>query len=146
MNLISALPEREANYSMLQKGLQGISTLVMMWLMVSGYYVAFISRSGSIKEAVGAFNVSLGSLFIPLFLYSFSECTCHWARVVWLCSRPKPLCRAWFFCTHRYLLSDSHRSGIRGFDDESRDRGLQPRVTASLGIRCGAPGTVHFCS
>lgn len=69
MNLISTLPEREAKYSTLQKWLHGISALVMMWLMVSGYYVAFVSQSGSIKEAVGAFNVSLGSLFIPFFFF-----------------------------------------------------------------------------
>ncbi len=62
-------PVDEVKYSTLQKWLHGVSALVMVWLMVSGYCVAYISHSASIKDSVGAFNVSLGSLFIPFFFF-----------------------------------------------------------------------------
>lgn len=69
MNFQKTSPESEFKYSTVQKWLHGVSALIMMWLMLSGYYVAFVSQSSNIKEAVGAFNVSLGSLFIPFFFF-----------------------------------------------------------------------------
>ncbi len=60
---------RETTYSSLQKWLHAVSMIIIVWLMMSGYYAALISQSPSLKEAIGAFNVSLGTVFTPVFFY-----------------------------------------------------------------------------
>ena len=60
---------RETTYSSLQKWLHAVSMIIIVWLMMSGYYAALISQSPSLKEAIGAFNVSLGAVFTPVFFY-----------------------------------------------------------------------------
>lgn len=78
MAINSGEPTNETFYTIVQKWLHGISALVIVWLMSSGFYVALAPVSDSFKSAVSAFNISTGTVFIPLFLFrmyvSFGKC------------------------------------------------------------------------
>ncbi len=58
-----------STYSGLQKGLHAISMMIIVWLMTSGYFAAYITRIPEVKEAVSAFNVALATLFAPVFVF-----------------------------------------------------------------------------
>ena len=58
-----------STYSRLQKGLHAISMIIIVWLMTSGYFAAYITRIPEVKEAVSAFNVALATLFAPVFVF-----------------------------------------------------------------------------
>ena len=58
-----------AKYSTLQKWLHAVSMIIILWLMVSGYYAALVAKSEDIKHAIGAFNVALATLFTPVFFF-----------------------------------------------------------------------------
>lgn len=68
----------ETSYTTVQKWLHGISALIIVWLMSSGFYIALGPVSDTFKSAISAFNVSTGAVFIPLFLFrmyvSFGKC------------------------------------------------------------------------
>ena len=120
MNVKKASLKSESKYSALQKWLHGISALVMMWLMMSGYYIAFISQSVSIKEAVGAFNVSLGSLFIPFFFFRMYVSLGKGYRVVFKTKALMP-CMVFLVHTAIYLATAVVLiSGVLMMDRETR--------------------------
>ncbi|NWD66291.1 cytochrome b/b6 domain-containing protein [Pseudomonas gingeri] len=56
--------------------LHWLSAAIILWALVSGFYVAFLSTSLALKQVVGSFNVYVTALFIPFFvvrvLLSFS--------------------------------------------------------------------------
>lgn len=58
-----------AKYSTLQKWLHAVSMIIILWLMVSGYYAALVTKSEDVKHAIGAFNVALATLFTPVFFF-----------------------------------------------------------------------------
>lgn len=56
------------NYSILQKVLHALSALLIIWLVVSGFYVALVSEAARYKQVIGNINVSLSVLLIPVFM------------------------------------------------------------------------------
>ena len=63
-NTMKSLP-----YSARQKWLHWLSAVVILWALLSGFYVAVFSVPASIKAWVGFFNVSLTALYIPVFVF-----------------------------------------------------------------------------
>lgn len=59
---------RTAEYSMSQKVLHWVSAVIIVWSLLSGFYVAVFSVPAAIKAWVGFFNVSLTTLYIPVFV------------------------------------------------------------------------------
>jgi len=45
-----------------------LSAVVILWALISGFYMAFLSTSPALKETVGFFNVSVTALFVPFFI------------------------------------------------------------------------------
>ncbi|TFY89848.1 cytochrome b/b6 domain-containing protein [Pseudomonas kairouanensis] len=62
-------------YTPAQVVLHWVSAVVILWTLVSGFYVAVFDVVATTKEWVGFVNVSLTSLYIPVFIlrvyYSF---------------------------------------------------------------------------
>lgn len=58
-------------YSKLQKVLHALSALLIIWLLISGFYAAQISEVVRHKQFIGDFNVSLSLLLIPIFTLRF---------------------------------------------------------------------------
>jgi cytochrome b561 len=54
-------------YSTGQKLLHWVSAVIIMWSLLSGFAVAVFSVSASVKAWVAFFNVSLTTLYIPVF-------------------------------------------------------------------------------
>ncbi len=59
---------KAADYSMSQKLLHWVSAVIILWSLLSGFYVAVFSVPASVKAWVGFFNVSLTTLYIPVFI------------------------------------------------------------------------------
>ena len=55
-------------YSILQKVLNGVSALTIIWLLMSGFYVGLISEDLGLKHFIGELNVSVSLLLVPVFL------------------------------------------------------------------------------
>ena len=55
-------------YSRTQIFLHWLSAAVIVWTLISGFYVALFGTSTVLKEAVSFFNVSITAVFIPFFL------------------------------------------------------------------------------
>ena len=68
---------RATEYSIKQKLLHWVSAVIIIWSLLSGFYVAVFTVSAPIKDWVGFFNVSLTTVYIPIFAlrvyYSFSH-------------------------------------------------------------------------
>jgi cytochrome b561 len=56
-------------YSRRRVLLHWLSAAIILWALVSGFYVALNSVSASTEQWVGSLNVSLTTLFIPFFLW-----------------------------------------------------------------------------
>lgn len=56
-------------YSVTQILLHWISAAVIVWALVSGFYAGLLSPGADIKAWVSFVNVSLTTLFIPLFIW-----------------------------------------------------------------------------
>lgn len=56
------------NYSTLQKVLHGFSAVLIIWLMMSGFYIGLVAEAVSYKQVISDMNVSLGLLLIPVFI------------------------------------------------------------------------------
>ncbi|HBT4794287.1 TPA: cytochrome b [Klebsiella quasipneumoniae subsp. similipneumoniae] len=59
---------KENKYAWQQVVLHWISAVVIIWATVTGFWVAFSDASPKMKAWVGFFNVSLTTVFIPLFI------------------------------------------------------------------------------
>lgn len=59
---------QKIEYTKLQKALHAISALMILWLLMSGFYAGLIKEEEPLKHVIGAFNVSLSLLLIPIFL------------------------------------------------------------------------------
>lgn len=57
-----------SNYSALQKWLHWASAVVILWSLLSGFYVALFTVPAPVKAWVGFFNVSLTTVYIPIFV------------------------------------------------------------------------------
>lgn len=55
-------------YSMSQKVLHWVSAVIIVWSLLSGFYVAVFTVPAAIKAWVGFFNVSLTTFYIPVFV------------------------------------------------------------------------------
>ncbi|MBD9458110.1 cytochrome b/b6 domain-containing protein [Pseudomonas sp. PDM05] len=55
-------------YSTIQKLLHWISAVIILWALLSGFVVAMFTVPAPVKAWVGFFNVSLTSLYIPVFV------------------------------------------------------------------------------
>lgn len=55
-------------YSMLQKVLHALSALIIIWLLMSGFYVGLISKNDTLIIFISELNVSVGLLLVLLFL------------------------------------------------------------------------------
>ena len=51
------------------KYLHWISALVILWASISGLYIAFFGLEPNIKKYILSFNVSITTVFIPLFCW-----------------------------------------------------------------------------
>ncbi|QHF42642.1 hypothetical protein PspS35_02135 [Pseudomonas sp. S35] len=59
---------KTSRYSTMQKGLHWVSAAVILWSLLSGFYVAVFTVPAAVKAWVGFFNVSLTALYIPVFV------------------------------------------------------------------------------
>ncbi|PBJ11185.1 hypothetical protein BSG18_15210 [Pseudomonas ogarae] len=57
------------HYSRRRVLLHWVSAAIILWALASGFYVAFNPVSASTEQWVGSLNVSLTTLFIPLFVW-----------------------------------------------------------------------------
>lgn len=57
------------SYSPRRVLLHWLSAVILLWTLVSGFYVAYGPVSGSVQHSIGSFNVSLTTVFIPLFVW-----------------------------------------------------------------------------
>ncbi|EPJ96407.1 MULTISPECIES: cytochrome b [Pseudomonas] len=57
------------NYSRRRVLLHWVSAAIILWALVSGFYVAFNPVSASTEQWIGSLNVSLTTLFIPFFVW-----------------------------------------------------------------------------
>jgi len=57
------------NFDITAKYLHWISALVILWASMSGLYIAFFELDTSIKNRILNFNVSITTVFIPLFCW-----------------------------------------------------------------------------
>ncbi|MCL6704250.1 cytochrome b/b6 domain-containing protein [Pseudomonas sp. T1.Ur] len=75
------------NYSKQRVLLHWLSAAVILWALASGFYVAYGPVSDSVEHWVGSINVSLTTLFIPLFAWRFCLFACefdaHEAKSSW---------------------------------------------------------------
>lgn len=55
-------------YSIAQKVLHGLSALIIIWLLVSGFYMGLINKVEAYKHFISELNVSLSLLLILLFV------------------------------------------------------------------------------
>jgi len=55
-------------YSTSQKLLYWVSAVIIVWALLSGFFVAVFSVPASVKAWVAFFNVSLTTLYIPVFV------------------------------------------------------------------------------
>ena len=55
-------------YSTSQKLLHWVSAIIILWALLSGFCVAMFTVPASVKAWVGFFNVSLTTLYIPVFV------------------------------------------------------------------------------
>jgi len=60
-----------SSYSRGRVLLHWVSAIIILWTLASGFYVAYVPVPVSIKQEVGSFNVSLTTVFIPLFAWRF---------------------------------------------------------------------------
>jgi cytochrome b561 len=60
-----------SNYSGRRVLLHWLSAVIILWALMSGFYVAYNPVSASTEHWVGSLNVSLTTLFIPLFVWRF---------------------------------------------------------------------------
>jgi cytochrome b561 len=51
------------------KCLHWVSALVILWASISGLYIAFFELAPNIKKHILSFNVSITTVFIPLFCW-----------------------------------------------------------------------------
>lgn len=70
----------DGKYNRTQVTLHWISAVIIIWGTISGFYVALFEAGASHKEWVGFVNVSLTTLFIPIFIF----------RVWWAMRSGKP--------------------------------------------------------
>lgn len=59
---------KTSDYSISQKLLHWVSAVIILWSLLSGFYVAVFTVPASVKAWVGFFNVSLTTLYIPVFV------------------------------------------------------------------------------
>lgn len=57
------------NYSRRRVLLHWLSAAIILWALASGFYVAYSPVSASTEHWVGSLNVSLTTVFIPLFVW-----------------------------------------------------------------------------
>ncbi|WP_447858935.1 cytochrome b [Enterobacter ludwigii] len=60
--------------------LHWVSAAIIIWATLSGFYIAIFDASAAIRDAISFFNVSLTTVFIPLFVLR-----CYYALTL-----PKP--------------------------------------------------------
>ncbi|MGX1172624.1 cytochrome b [Pseudomonas sp. R151218B TE3479] len=58
-----------SNYSRPRVLLHWLSAVIILWTLVSGFYVAYNPVSAATEHWIGSLNVSLTTLFIPLFVW-----------------------------------------------------------------------------
>lgn len=65
-------------YNKWQVLLHWLSAVIIIWALITGFYVVLFDVSQEIKSAIGSFNVSITTVLIPFFLLRV---------IVMLCSR-----------------------------------------------------------
>lgn len=59
---------KSERYTPSQVVLHWISAVIILWVLISGFYVAIFEVSRATKDRVGFVNVSLTTLYIPVFI------------------------------------------------------------------------------
>lgn len=62
---------KTSSYTGAQKFLHGLSAIIIVWALASGFYVSLFDVSLPVKQWVAFLNVSLTTVFIPFFLVRF---------------------------------------------------------------------------
>lgn len=57
-----------SSYCWQQKILHWVSALVILWVLLSGFFLAFAVTDDWLRYRLANFNVALGTLYIPVFL------------------------------------------------------------------------------
>jgi cytochrome b561 len=70
----------DGKYNRIQVALHWVSAAIIIWGIISGFYVALFQAGALHKEWVSFLNVSLTTLFIPIFIF----------RVCWAWRSGKP--------------------------------------------------------
>ena len=60
-----------SGYSRQRVLLHWLSAVVILWTLLSGFFVAVFEVSAHIRESVAVFNVSLTTVFIPFYVWRF---------------------------------------------------------------------------
>lgn len=71
------LEMRRPDYSGQQKFLHWLSSIVILWALISGFYVALFDVPLAVKEWVAFVNVSLTTLYVPFFILRFYLSICY---------------------------------------------------------------------
>lgn len=85
-------------YSNQQKILHWISAAVILWALISGFYVALFDVAIAVREWVAFMNVSMTTLFIPVFA---------WRLYLALATRTSDALKTYTFA--EYLALFAHR-------------------------------------
>lgn len=95
---------KRVGYSRLQIALHWISAAVILWALLSGFFVSVIKVAPETKSIVGFINVSVTALFIPVFILRLyiSVRGSHTSREV---ARPFMECLASWMHKSIYLMT-----------------------------------------
>jgi len=77
---VSSKPQPVSKYTITARVLHWLSALVILWAMISGLAAALLPLGPGIKSAITSLNVSLTTLFIPVFVF----------RMVYAAFAPRP--------------------------------------------------------
>ncbi|MCF4998064.1 cytochrome b [Pseudomonas syringae] len=66
-----------SGYSKQHVLLHWVSAAVILWTLMSGFYVATVDVSVQTQQWVACINVSLTTLFIPVFIWRLIVVACH---------------------------------------------------------------------
>ena len=60
---------KNEKYSFTTRSLHWISAIVILWATTSGFYILFSNAGEHIKDSIAALNISITTVFIPIFLF-----------------------------------------------------------------------------
>ncbi|WP_263859470.1 cytochrome b [Pseudomonas sp. MWU13-2105] len=84
-------------YSRTRIFLHWLSAAVILWALITGFYVALFDTPVVLKETVGFFNVSITAVFIPFFVVRVFLCFFQGKQT------DRTLAQWTAFCVHKFI-------------------------------------------